>query len=605
MLLTFQEYQQKLSHENSAAGLFPPRLVLPFCPSQTHCPRCQAPLQVYKTVHRTVRTLHVGGFKAHETLLQCGRCDNPTVYTSAELDRLAPPGCTVGYDVLVWVGKALFLRDRQPEEIVQELSAHHLALSTSEVGYLGKKFVVYLALAHRQASPRLRKAMRAEGGYILHLDGTCEGGGPMLMSSVDSISEIVLGSVKVPSEKAGQITPFLQQIKARFGQPLATVHDMGVGIMASVKEVFPGVPDFICHFHFLRDLGKDLMEVEYEALHHRLRKHGLTATLRARARQLKLVLEQEPDWIESFVQSVQAGSLNGAHLESFPLLCAYSLIQWVLAAKTAGQGYGFPFDRPHVELAKRARVLGQLLEGIKDVHLRGQWQDNKPLFKLSCELKKVCADEGLERMLAAVEEKIQVFDQLRSALRIAEMDGSAGLNSGSEPIKLEPIKKAVEKFRREMVARSDYPSNGAWQRMIAQIDKYHQKLFADPITVQTPRGARLIQPQRTNNIMERLFRDFRHGARRRTGQNSISPLLQGMLSDTLLVRNLQNPSYLKILLNGQATLEERFAQIDIKTVRKELQLAQASLEKVPCKIRQLIAVPSFVDTISFLFKHAA
>jgi hypothetical protein len=131
------------------------------------------------------------------------------------------------------------------------------------------------------------------------------------------------------------------------------------------------------------------------------------------------------------------------------------------------------------------------------------------------------------------------------------------------------------------------------------------KLFADPITVPTPRGARLIQPQRTNNIMERLFRDFRRGVRRRTGHNSISPLLQGMIADTLLVHNLENPSYLKILLNGQATLEERFAQIDIKTVRKELQLAQASLEKVPSRIRQLIAAPTFVDTISRLFKNAA
>jgi hypothetical protein len=43
-----------------------------------------------------------------------------------------------------------------------------------------------------------------------------------------------------------------------------------------------------------------------------------------------------------------------------------------------------------------------------------------------------------------------------------------------------------------------------------------------------------------------------------------------MIADTLLVRNLENPSYLKILLDGQATLEERFAQIDINTVRKEL-----------------------------------
>ncbi len=78
-----------------------------------------------------------------------------------------------------------------------------------------------------------------------------------------------------------------------------------------------------------------------------------------------------------------------------------------------------------------------------------------------------------------------------------------------------------------------------------------------------------------------------------------------MIADTLLVRNLENPSYLKILLNGQPTLEERFAQIDIKTVRRELQLAQASLEKIPSKIRQLIALPSFVDTISRVFQKAA
>ncbi len=604
-MLTFQDYQQKLSRENSAAGLFPPRLVLPFRSSQTHCPDCQGRLEVYKTLHRSVRTLHVGSFRAHETLLQCGHCHNPTVYASAELDRLAPPGCTVGYDVMVWVGKALFLRDQRPEDIVQQLSARHVDLSTSEVGYLGKKFVVYLALAHRQAAPRLRAAMRAGGGYILHLDGTCEGGGPMLMSSKDSLSQFVLGSMKVPSERADHIIPFLEQIKARYGLPLAAVHDMGLGIIAAVKEVFPGVPDFICHFHFLRDLGKDLLESDYEAIHQRLRQHGLTGSLRARARQLKLVLDQQPDWIESFVQSVQAGSLGGAHLESFPLLCTYSLIQWALAAKAEAEGYGFPFDRPHVEFAKRVRALGPLLERIKDVHLRGLWADNKPLFRLSCELKKVCADEGLERRLATVEEKIQVFDQLRSAMRIAEVDGSAGLNSGSEPIELGPIKRAVEKFRQEITARSDYESNGAWQRMIAQIDKYREKLFADPLTVKTPRGSRLIQPQRTNNIMERLFRDFRRGARHRTGTNSIGPFLQGMIADTLLVRNLENPSYLKILLNGQPTLEERFAQIDIKTVRRELQLAQASLEKIPSKIRQLIALPSFVDTISRVFQKAA
>ena len=78
-----------------------------------------------------------------------------------------------------------------------------------------------------------------------------------------------------------------------------------------------------------------------------------------------------------------------------------------------------------------------------------------------------------------------------------------------------------------------------------------------------------------------------------------------MIADTPLVRNLGNPNYLKILLNGQATLEERFAQIDIETVRKELQGAQESVEKVPSKIRQLIALPAFPETISRLFQNAA
>jgi ATP-dependent Lon protease len=78
-----------------------------------------------------------------------------------------------------------------------------------------------------------------------------------------------------------------------------------------------------------------------------------------------------------------------------------------------------------------------------------------------------------------------------------------------------------------------------------------------------------------------------------------------MIADTLLVRNLANPSYLKIILQGHATLEERFAQIDIETVRKELQAAHASLEKVPSQIRKLIAIPSFLETVAGLFQKAS
>lgn len=594
-----------MTRESSSACLFAQQPTLPFRPAQTDCPGCHRPLQVYKTQRRTVQTLPLGRFTAHETLLHCEHCPNDTRYSADSLRQLVPSGCTFGYDVLTFVGKALFLRHRQAQEIIEELRTRQVRLSPSEVGYLGKKFIVYLALAHRQSAPSLKQALRAQGGYILHLDGTGEGGGPMLMSSLDSLSEIVLGNVKVPSEKAEQIVPFLHEIKRRYGVPVAAVHDMGTGILAAVQEVFPDIPDFVCHFHFLRDVGKDLLASDYDAIRQRLRQHGLTEKLLYHARRLKAAIDPQPGLVESFCQNVQGHSLPSQKLEFFPLLCAYSLIQWALEGKAEGEGYGFPFDRPHVQFAKRLRVLGARLEQIKDVHLRGQWADNKPLFKLSCELKKICADEGLQRMLTTIDLKIQVFDRLRGAMRIAQAGGAAGLNSGSRPVALGPIQKAVQGFRTEITSRPDYDSTRHWKTLVEQIDRYEDKLFADPIAVSTPSGTLLLQPQRTNNLMERFFRDWRRGARRKSGHNSISRFLQSMIADTPLVRNLENPRYLEILLHGQATLEERFAQIDAETVRKELQAAQSPLEKVPPKIRQLIALPTFPQAICCLFQKTA
>lgn len=603
-LQIFAEYHEQLMRESSSACLFPKLPTLSFGVLPSLCEDCQRPLHVQKTQSKLVHTLHVGSFHARETLRICQPCDR--VYGSEELSQLVPSGCNFGYDVLVFVGKQLFLRHRRAEEIVEELQERRVRISPSEVSYLGKKFVVYLVLAHRECAPRIREAMQSRGGYVLHLDGTGEGGGPMLMSTLDSLSEIVLGNVKVPSEKTEQIVPLLRQLKSQFGVPVACVHDMGTGIVAAVKEVFEGVPDFICHFHFLRDIGKDLLASDYAAIRQRLRSHGLSEKLLYHARRFKAAaIDQQSALVESFYESVRRGSLPNEKLDLFPMLCTYALIQWALEGKTQGEGYGFPFDRPHVEFAKRLLVLAERLEQIKDVHLRGQWADNKPLFKLSCELKKISSDKSLQRLLESIDSKIQVFDRLRRAMRIAEVGGGAGLNSGGDPAPMGAIEKAVEQFRQEVVSRPDYQSTRHWKRLIDQIDKYQEKLFADPISVATATGSTLIQPQRTNNIMERFFRDWRRGARRKSGHNSISRLLRSMIADTPLVRNLENPGYLEVLLNGHATLEERFAQIDIETVRKELLAAQASCEKVPPKIRQLITLPAFPDAICRLFRKAA
>lgn len=199
-----------------------------FRPAIKHCPCCGDDLKVQKTRTRKVRTLHVGKFRAKEVFLECKSCGH--ICRCKDLSSLVPPGSNFGYDVIVYAGKALFLRHRTEEEVVAELAERNVQISPREVSLLGMKFVVYLAIAHQQIAPGITADMQSRGGYILHLDATCEGGAPFLMSTIDSLSEIVLGNIKLPSEAAEYIVPFLERIKNTYGLPLALVHDMGKGI---------------------------------------------------------------------------------------------------------------------------------------------------------------------------------------------------------------------------------------------------------------------------------------------------------------------------------------------------------------------------------------
>ena len=546
-------------------------------------------------------TLHIGTFWARETVRICPTCQR--IYRSEELARLVAPGANFGYDILVYVGKALFLRHRNDREVVAELAQKNIRISTREIAYLGKKFVTCLAIAHRQCAGRIRQAMQLKGGYVFHLDGTCDGQSPLLMSGLDSLSEIVLGNIKLPSEKADKIIPFLKDIKEKFGIPLALVHDMGRGILDAVAQVFPKTPDFICHFHFLRDIGKDLFGDQYDIIRQRLHKHGIITKLRHRAKQLKQAIDKNPDAIDSFHCGVCNNGLPQS-VELIPAITVYSLILWALEGKNQGQGYGFPFDRPHLAFAKRLHEIYCHIDQLKNIRLRQSFKDNRPYFKIMGDIKTIIEDNVLHRAIEQIEPKIGVFDKLRDAMRIAPTCGTRGLNHDGMESTIGRIEQGVKKFRLWLTSRKEYSTNQGYRKMIEQIDKYWEKLFADPITVDGHNGKIRIQPQRTNNIMEQYFRNFKRGNRRKTGNNSSSLMLQNMLAQTPLVRNLQNPEYMKILLDGKTSIEELFADIEITRLRQELKNAQQNPEKIPAKIKSIINEPKYPEKLANLLKKS-
>lgn len=496
-----------------------------------------------------------GPFVAHETVGFCHDCNR--TFTSESLRALVPKHCNVAYDLLVFVGKALFRRHRTVEEVCGELLTRNIRLSPSEIGYLGRKFILLLAAAHRRATPGIRQAMTMAGGYILHLDATHDGDAPALMTGIDSLSQFVLANVKIPTEHADHIIPFLKKIEADYGVPLACVRDMGTGIGKAVATVFPGSHDFICHFHFLRDIGKDYLEPAYAKLRKCLRSHGTSTRLHKLVRELRPLIEN--DQAAAFTKAIT----NTELLENNDITSqasAYSLALWALQGKHCGDGYGFPFDRSLLGFADRLLELEQRMPTLLELLLdNDKPNENQPVFKLLAEACFVAEDQDLRKAVDELHWRSQVFDSLRTAMRIAPVGGGKGLNDEGSTKAMTTIRQGVKKFRRFLDEKPDLVADHLSRKMAGQIDKYGDKLFADPITVQTPFGQSTIYPQRTNNILEQFFRKIRRGYRRKTGNNSMHRALQTMLADTPLVKNLDSPDYMRILLDEKENLEELFA----------------------------------------------
>lgn len=560
---------------------------------------CGAALLVQKTRQKHVWTM-VGPFVAHETVHHCVRCDSK--YTSEALRNIVAPGCNVAYDVLIFIGKALFQRYRTVQEVRRELTKHNVRLSYSEVDYLGSKFIRYLACAHRRAVPSIREAMSLDGGYVLHLDAMHAQGAPVLMTGVDGLSHIVLGSAKLAGEKADSIEPFLRDLRDRFGKPVACVHDMGSGICNAVESVFDDVPDFICHFHFLRDAGSDLLGPSYAILRKRLRKHSISSRLHALVREMREQLTQQQSVFPDIAQHIGRGELP-ADKGAVPAAVAYVLAQWALTAKQSGHGYGFPFDRPLLCFADRLLQLKQDLPRFMHIYLRENAKDNEPLLKLHRHLWRLDQDAELKRAVKDLHWRSTLFDSLRHAMRIAPYNGTSGLNEQGANVKIGTIRSRVQQFRSRIRNDPELADDRLFVKLAEQIDNYTEKLFADPISVDGPEGQMIIQPQRTNNLLEQFFRGVRRGYRRRTGNNSMAAALQGMLAETPLVKNLDNTHYMRMLLGDNADLEELFAQIDAEQLNRDEAAGIDEQSSLP-GVKNLINLPELPGLISELFNQA-
>ena len=92
--------------------------------------------------------------------------------------------------------------------------------------------------------------------------------------------------------------------------------------------------------------------------------------------------------------------------------------------------------------------------------------------------------------------------------------------------------------------------------------------------------------------MERLFREFQRSEYKRTGMSTLGRTARAMIAETPMMKNLQCPEFINIILNGQPTLAARFAQLDMKCIQERLKKSQNE-EKLPAGLKKIVRNPDF------------
>jgi len=539
--------------------------------------------------------MHIGRFQVRETVLHCKACSSGPVH-SEELAALVAPRANFGYDVVVYCGIARFQRHCSEEEVVRELAKHNVSISASEVRNLAGRFAAYLAIAHAQAGPAVAAHLAINGGYILHLDSTSRLNSRKIMTGIDEISGLILLNIRLTSETAQNVSDFLRAIIRSYGVPLAVASDMAASIRSAVTSMdeLTGIPHFICHFHFLRDAGKDLFQEEYRDFEKRLESHGATKVLKEFRRSMESQLIDDRELIDTFINSLRADApvpqLDASRTAAL-------LAESVLCSKRQTGGYGFPFDRPALTYYEHLLRIARAFDALRSRPGLSR-KETRLINRLTAPLERIKDDELLVDMAQDLRNRASTFDELRAALRIAPADVPAGLNhpGADSTADITAIERDVKALRDNLDT-----SRPEMLKLQEQIDRHWHGLFHPPIVVTDSEGnEHTIYPQRTNNILEQFFRAQNHAQRRRTGVELSAARFDAIPIDSLLACNLNNPTYKAIILDGAADLPERFSRIDPAQVRLHIQ--QTNQERTtfasPRRARKTLTAPETPNQIA-------
>ena len=418
---------------------------------------------------------------------------------------------------------------------------------------------MYLGAWHHRAAPRLRECLAQRHSITWLLDGTLEPETPVFLGIEEAETGMLLGNWKIPSENVVDVAPCLREAACLFGSPGRVLHDLSPTISGACEQALPGVPHFVCHQHLARDVGEDLYEAPQAALVKRLR----VLKLQYRLRQQR---QGQTEWFRQRLDPNAAlileDLLRGRAVETLwddtlgrQILLAFHF--WILDYRSDGRRCGFPFDPYLLYLHRRLlragqavdRLLTQLPAAVTPPVLRN-FQALLHAYRQDAEIR--AAADLYERCCS-------LFTRLREALRLSATD----MHHMRQPQELSadqqrPLRQALEQLRHELqqqTADDNDPDQPLAQIVLGHLNKYWGHLLPD----QAPADG--VGWPRTTNQLESDWGNLKRRRRRMHGRGKLTRDFQALPEEYLLIANLENPTYLQLVLGGSLEpLPEKLAE---------------------------------------------
>jgi hypothetical protein len=585
------------------------------------CAMCGVPMHVQKTRGRTGVTLAHGAFHLTETVQVCPsgcrHADRPVTHRSPAIAAILPPGSVVGYDVMVAVGIARFVQHQQREETRATLIREHgVVLSTGEISRLAHRFLAYLQALHTACAPALRAALAADGGWPLHLDATGEDGRGTLVVAYAGWRRWVLGAWKVPTERAAFILPGIHEVADAFGAPCAIMRDLGRAMAEAAHDYVGSLPQPIailaCHYHFLADIGTDLLATGHEQLRALFRHANIVPRLRAFVRQhgdrLGSPITEGRDGVGRWLAEPHTGHRIPEGRAGQTVV--RSVAQWILDYRADLTDAGFPFEVPALALYDRCLQVGAALRAfLSDPPLDPRV--HKSLDRLQQILRPVdCAVPPFAAVSTALSRRVDLFAALRDALRL---HGGGPIPAGETPREaaqtLRDIRTAVATLEASLRARR--PARGpetdlrrAIDVILAHLQRHGPHLWGHVITATVGDETGLRVVDRTNDCLESFFHGMKHGERRRSGRKILTQDFERLPAAAALAVNLTRADYVEIVCGGSlGRLPAAFARLDAGN--RSRSIAAAPREPLPIETaslsstdRRLVRIPAMTARIT-------